>query len=760
VLEQEGHDDVPFSCSPSETIGTIKQRFQLPPTVHLYGANSEQPFNDESTAKEAELKSGDKLIAREEELQLVLEQEGHDDVPFSCSPSETIGTIKQRFQLPPTVHLYGANSEQPFNDESTAKEAELKSGDRLVARTFESDKHEELASEAERPHSAPSLRLVLIRTGRAPQPFEVRPEDTVEKVMSELQLSDSAVLGSASGTIYNKTDSFSDLGLRNNDEVLALEADELERFLNGGGLTAALRNQSTPSPTVPEPASPRSSANGERPLSSTLDESVDKEFDERNDDGATRPSALELTLIRPNQPSMSFNCSPSEELGHLKERLELPSSLRLTLPSGELLDESLTIDALGLVDGDEIHGVDSSASASQSDRLSLTSEKKAGYKSTVPTAPREPGVVNVESPIDGGDEMEEKIHLVMLRDGFPPKVVDIGSSEPLKQLIEPNELAPDSKFFNERHEQLDVCRTPSAQGLLSGHSIIVEEHERSCSPGSSKGHTLQGSLFDPAAGAMEPKADGEADGFAKVLYEQARAEAPGASEVANGKEAVPFHFDEQEAPVTNLPGDEYEGEERMSSPFSGSEEDGRAPGDYVEEVQFAKAIPSDFALRKGRKFRGALRIGLKLPNGPSYSPSPLAWHHSHPYPWQFGLDTPLGKEWRRASRESARASTAAADMRPQGERPRKFQYPHTGNTDRVSTMQSVASTQSMPTHIWQQPSAALKTESARANSSDGLLPSPVMSGSAPLLASRAGPRLKPLDKDRKSPTLEEVGSAQ
>jgi len=39
---------------------------------------------------------------------------------------------------------------------------------------------------------------------------------------------------------------------------------------------------------------------------------------------------------------------------------------------------------------------------------------------------------------------------------------------------------------------------------------------------------------------------------------------------------------------------------------------------------------------KGEAWAGP-RFGLKLPDGPKYSPSALAWMTSHPYAWQFGL---------------------------------------------------------------------------------------------------------------------------
>lgn len=61
-------------------------------------------FSDASTVSEAGLGEGDRLVALMPpvctELELLLERDGQEDLPFICQPEESFLMLKQRLGLP------------------------------------------------------------------------------------------------------------------------------------------------------------------------------------------------------------------------------------------------------------------------------------------------------------------------------------------------------------------------------------------------------------------------------------------------------------------------------------------------------------------------------------------------------------------------------------------------------------------------------------------------------------------------------------
>lgn len=78
--------------------------------MQLFVAGDSEPVAEQITVGAAGLRSGDRVLGSEPQetlsshLHLLLQREGYDDVPFTCSPTDSFERIKKRLQLNPASH--------------------------------------------------------------------------------------------------------------------------------------------------------------------------------------------------------------------------------------------------------------------------------------------------------------------------------------------------------------------------------------------------------------------------------------------------------------------------------------------------------------------------------------------------------------------------------------------------------------------------------------------------------------------------------
>lgn len=78
--------------------------------MQLFVPGDSEPVAEQITVGAAGLRSGDRVLGSEPQetlsshLHLLLQREGYDDVPFTCSPTDSFEQIKKRLQLNPASH--------------------------------------------------------------------------------------------------------------------------------------------------------------------------------------------------------------------------------------------------------------------------------------------------------------------------------------------------------------------------------------------------------------------------------------------------------------------------------------------------------------------------------------------------------------------------------------------------------------------------------------------------------------------------------
>ena len=100
------------------------------------------------------------------------------------------------------------------------------------------------------------------------------------------------------------------------------------------------------------------------------------------------------------------------------------------------------------------------------------------------------------------------------------------------------------------------------------------------------------------------------------------------------------------------------GEGQREVSWEEGEEETAAEEAVAEEGVVVKEEAADEKAGGVRRL-GFLRMATKLPDGSVYSPRPLAWFHSAPYPWQFG-SIQIGKRLTGRRSSPVRSGTSAA----------------------------------------------------------------------------------------------------